>query len=122
MTDERELSFLYEAINEGLGSYGIAFQCNDGVPWFMAMSGIIFHIEDYIPVTYRFDKNPASSQSFRWSSATNGAVKFSAGEILDRAIHADLLRVRIDSEEVMRFDLVSARDELIEFKKRCEDW
>lgn len=117
-----------------LSKYMIMFKCDNGGVRFAAFSEVSSRIRPdiiegvegdfYIQVTYRFDKNPAQTEIFFWRSTikSNGAIRNNAEYFLSQAIKSERMLVKIGTDNVMRYDLLSARDDLIEFKKRCEAW
>ena len=80
-------------------------------------SGITVHLENTIPVKYRFDKEKAKDANFIWIK--NQAVILSAETFLDETLTSDVFLAKVGDSKSTWFDLATARTDVEEFKKRC---
>ena len=72
-----------------------------------------------INVRLRFDVKPAVQQT--WRGVTNFATKRPASDLLDEAIASARLIIQIGYGDILRFDLAEARNNLMEFERRCAE-
>jgi hypothetical protein len=122
MTDERNLSMAFEDISTTktrMGEHLLLLACYGGKPAFIVSSGLIFHMDEYIKVMLRFDKNAAITERMKWISDNNVAVIIDNPKYLEKAIESDQLLVKVDDKSIMKFDLKSGREDLQKFAEQC---
>lgn len=121
-TDERELYVGITADDySSFDPSALVFTCNEGDIAFAINAGLLFHLESRIAVKLRFDSKPARDQRFIWNETT--AVKTGgARELLDEAIASDRLIAKVGDSDTLRFDLKSARENLMKFDQLCQQW
>lgn len=122
-TDERELMVVM--LPEEGSSFErkhFTFYCREGTPMLGVGPGLMFHLEESVPVKIRFDQAPMEPATlFRWSGSM--ALRMNGGEsLLHKATRSETVLVKVGDSKTMHFDLNAARVDILEFKKRCEQW
>ncbi len=70
-------------------------------------------------VQFQFDQKPVLRQTWDWLDEQTLAGKLIAGDLLNEAIESAQLVVEIGIGNTLHLDLAAARDDLLEFKRRC---
>lgn len=82
--------------------------------------GSFFHLGNFAEAKLRFDENPYETVSMTYAK---GRVYLKNGKRhLRKAMASDRLIAKIEDSDVMRFDLLSAKDDLKEFDRLCREW
>ena len=123
-TDERDLMVVLPAKNDGILDGTLAFRCDKRGQRLMAAikPGFIFHVSDKVDVKLRFDDKPFRTMSFVWIWNADGAVRPDGAVLLENALASERLIAKVEDSDTLRFDLLAARKDLVEFKRRCDAW
>jgi len=119
-TDERELAVAMKEV--GLSDGHLIFQCHKDRGMIVAIKpgDIMFHLEQEIEVNLRFDRDLAQTIAGIYDDFI--AFLFNGKKLLNSALKASRLLAIVGKSKKMTFDLESARDHLVTFAKRCDQW
>jgi len=119
-TDERELAVAMKEV--GLSDGYLIFLCykDRGMMAAIKPGDIMFHLEQEIEVNLRFDRDLAQTIAGKYENFY--AFLFNGKELLNSALKASRLLAKVGKSKTMTFDLESARDHLVTFAKRCDQW
>lgn len=78
-----------------------------------------------IEVRIRYDDSPARIESWYFlepAAEGGGALREHADDLLLEAVSARRMIATIGNSEILMFDMLNVRDDLTEFKRRCDEW
>ena len=127
-TDERTLmvvvlvtdidsDFLYTATLQFLCNFkrkSVSVTLYLNSPWYDA-----FKTLKTMGILLRFDRKPAFEERWEWIGELSMAGKLLADPLFDEALVSNQLLVKTGYADVVRFDLVNARADMVTFNRRC---